>query len=320
MKIKDSVYGVEEVNEPVLVELIKSQPMQRLKSVSQMGIPDKYHSIKNFSRYEHSVGVMILLKRLGATLEEQVAGLLHDVSVPAFSHVSDFVFGNGKNAQEDFHETLHEKIILRSEILGIMSKHGLPIDRIMHMENYSLLERPTPDLNADRVDYGLREMVCWLNPKAAKDSIGGLININGEIVFANFKTAYVFAAHFLQLQAKNWGDPEKTTRYVVFADMIKLLITRGVLTLDDFYGDETDVMKKIEMQKDKHTQAVLNLLRSKDFYKIYKKKGEKVYKKFRYVDPKFMSKGKLVRLSKFSLPYKTMLEKHRKINKEGVIV
>lgn len=65
--------------------------MQRLKGISQFRIPDKYYFKDNYSRFEHSIGVMVLLGKLGASQEEQIAGLLHDVSHKAFSHVYDWV-------------------------------------------------------------------------------------------------------------------------------------------------------------------------------------------------------------------------------------
>jgi len=50
------------------------------------------------TRFDHSVGVMLLIRKLGAgsspasaLLKEQVAALLHDVSHTAFSHVIDYV-------------------------------------------------------------------------------------------------------------------------------------------------------------------------------------------------------------------------------------
>jgi hypothetical protein len=81
MIINDKIYGKVKIEEPVLLKLLKSPSVLRLKNISQFGVPDLYYHFKNYSRYEHSVGVMILLRKLGATLEEQVAGLLHDVSV-----------------------------------------------------------------------------------------------------------------------------------------------------------------------------------------------------------------------------------------------
>ena len=101
MKINDLVYGEEEIGEQVLIELINSSAIQRLKEISQFGLPEEYHHRKVFSRYAHSVGVLILLRRLGADLDEQIAGLLHDVSHTAFSHVIDWVLENSEENYQD---------------------------------------------------------------------------------------------------------------------------------------------------------------------------------------------------------------------------
>lgn len=82
--IGDDIYGEIKINEPILLKLLGSPSILRLKKISQCGVPDRYYHLKNYSRYEHSVGAMILLRKLGATLEEQVAGLLHDVSAGPF--------------------------------------------------------------------------------------------------------------------------------------------------------------------------------------------------------------------------------------------
>lgn len=142
------------VNTPVLVELIVSPPMQRTKGVSQSGRQPEWTRFGQYSRYDQGVGVMLLLKRLGASLEEQVAGLLHDVSPTAFSHVIDYVFGT--TAQHDFQDDHHEDYVRRSGILEIIRKHSLPERCALHPRRYPLLEQPIPRLCADRIDYALR--------------------------------------------------------------------------------------------------------------------------------------------------------------------
>jgi hypothetical protein len=86
MILKDPLYGSFKIKEKVLLDLLKSQPVQRLKGVSQQGFPKRETKtdFPIFTRYEHSVGVMLLLRRLNASVEEQVAGLIHDVSHTAF--------------------------------------------------------------------------------------------------------------------------------------------------------------------------------------------------------------------------------------------
>ncbi len=200
MKIEDKIYGIAEIKEPVLLELLESPSILRLKNISQLGVPDKYYCRKNFSRHEHSIGVMILLKKLGATLEEQITGLLHDVSVLTFSHVTDWVFGDGKGGVEDYHDKLHKAFIRATEIPGILEKHNFNPERIFNVNKFTLLEKSIPDLCADRIDYSLREFKYWLNPGIVDSCVGGLVNYNGEIVFSNQETAFSFASNFLELQ------------------------------------------------------------------------------------------------------------------------
>lgn len=103
MIISDVLYGEFEVD-VVLEELILSKPMQRLKGIHQAGASYLMNEKWNVTRFDHSVGVMLLVKKLGGSVEEQIAGLLHDVSHTAFSHVIDYVFDN-----ED--ESYHEEIL-----------------------------------------------------------------------------------------------------------------------------------------------------------------------------------------------------------------
>jgi HD superfamily phosphohydrolase len=41
--ILDPVYGKEVIDDPVLIELINSESVQRLKNLAQYGIPDDYY-------------------------------------------------------------------------------------------------------------------------------------------------------------------------------------------------------------------------------------------------------------------------------------
>src|SRR3989344_7109547 len=92
MMFLDKVYGQHDVADLVILELIASPAFQRLRGICQKGLQGEY------TRFDHSLGTMLLLRMLGATLEEQVAGLTHDVSHTAFSHLVDLITGT---AQKD---------------------------------------------------------------------------------------------------------------------------------------------------------------------------------------------------------------------------
>src|SRR3989344_4642865 len=154
MVVSDRVYGQIQITHPLIKELINSSPVQRLKKVGQSGADNLIDLTRNISRFEHSIGVWYLLQKYGANTEEQVAGLLHDTPHTAFSHVADMVF---PNEDYTYHERFTEKVILDSEIPGILKKYGLSAKRILNKSKFHLLDAELPDLSADRIDYFLRD-------------------------------------------------------------------------------------------------------------------------------------------------------------------
>jgi len=321
MKIKDKIYGEVKVEEPILLELLKCSSILRLKNISQFGVPDKYyHLMKNYSRYEHSVGVMILLKKMGATLEEQIAGLLHDISVLAFSHVTDWVFANGRDGVEDYHDLIHKRLLKKTEIPKILKKFNFALERILNEKNFSLLEKKIPDLCADRVDYALREFKLWLNPALARDCVKSLINYNDEIIFNNQKDAFDFATNFLELQTQHWGGCQTMMRYHLFSEALKIALDAKILSEEDFYNDESFVLDKIEKSQNRRIKEILSILEKENLEYSGNNSGKRIIKKFRYVDPKVILNGQLIRLSKIAPKFQVAIDKHRKINKKGLIV
>ena len=322
MMLNDPIYGKTEITEPILSELINSPLLQRLKKLSQYGIPDKYYHLKGYSRFEHSLGVMILLRRLGATLEEQIAGLIHDISHLAFSHVADWVFADGekRDSNENLQDTLLESFLSGKKVLKIFKKYNLSLERLSREENFSLLEKPTPDLCADRVDYALREFKYWLNPKIVETILKNIINFNGEIAFLDKEVAFAFASNFLELQTQHWGGFESTIRYHFFSQILKKAIEKKIIIKNDFYKDDVYITQKIEKFNEEEINKVLLVLKQKKLAKMDFLAGEKIYKKFRYVDPKIIVGAKLEKLSIVNPKFNKEIEKHRKINEKGFCI
>ncbi|MBM7602580.1 HD superfamily phosphohydrolase [Metabacillus crassostreae] len=73
MIISDEIYGIFEVDS-VLEELILSDPIQRLKGIHQGGASYLVNEKWNVTRFDHSIGVMLLIRKLGGTVEEQLQG------------------------------------------------------------------------------------------------------------------------------------------------------------------------------------------------------------------------------------------------------
>ncbi len=149
MQIEDQIYGSFEL-QPVFQELIQSRLFQRLKGIHQGGAVIIADPSISLTRYEHSIGVSLLIKKLGGSLEEQLAGLLHDLSHTAFSHLVDYVLGY---ENEDYHEQIFAEYISDPEIVEVLSRHGFDYRSFLDLEKFKLLDYPMPSLCADRIDY-----------------------------------------------------------------------------------------------------------------------------------------------------------------------
>src|SRR3984885_5518051 len=82
MHLHDRVYARIAVEDAGILDLIECPTFQRLKGVMQAGPSSLAFPFKDVTRFEHSLGVFVLLRRLRASRREQVAGLL-----PALSHL-----------------------------------------------------------------------------------------------------------------------------------------------------------------------------------------------------------------------------------------
>lgn len=310
MLITDDIYGDFEIKSECIIELINSKPMQRLKGIAQFGVPDIYNIRKGFSRYDHSVGVMLILNKLGASEEEQIAGLLHDVSHTAFSHVIDWVIGEG--GSESYQDEQHESYISKTGIPKILEKHGFSVDRITDYHHFGLLERDLPDICADRLDYSLQEMPNEIAATCASN----LVNFNNQIVFSDKKSARLFADNFLKLQTEHWGGFESTARYRIFADTLRLALKIGVIIMTDFWEDDDYILKKLSKTDNQNIKSTLDLLKKPELTHL-KKSKIKIKKKFRFVDPLYLDEGNLKRLSENDEGFAKEIDQAQKDNEAG---
>ncbi|HPZ07464.1 MAG TPA: HD domain-containing protein [Candidatus Eremiobacteraeota bacterium] len=316
MEIKDRVYGSITINEPVLLELINSKPLQRLKGINQAGASQYAIANKTVTRYEHSLGVMLLLRKLSASLEEQIAGLLHDTPHTAFSHVIDFVF---KSEDHDFHEKFHEKIIMNSEVPAILEKNGFIVSRLFEEKNFPLLERTLPDLCADRIDYSLRDMV-------AKDGYEEKITIylqhfilfQNEIIIDDRFIARRYAEDYLKMDEAVWSHPLEIALFQILADAIRIALQKGILVEEDLFSHDAFVYEKLKDSKDREIRKKLSLLSPKlaiaddpKDYDFYAKN------KLRYINPKCYAGESIKRVSEIFPDFQELLNRHNKWVERG---
>ncbi|KAH8684579.1 hypothetical protein BGZ60DRAFT_397871 [Tricladium varicosporioides] len=154
--INDALYGPQLITEPVLLTLLRSSSILRLAGVHQHGITGLLSLTPKVTRLEHSIGAFLLVRSVGASLEEQVAALLHDISHTVLSHVIDWALS--KPGEESFHEVHKMRYVNNTELPGLLRAGGVE-ERVLDEELFPLVEQPAPHLCADRLDYSLRDAV-----------------------------------------------------------------------------------------------------------------------------------------------------------------
>lgn len=310
MEIQDRVYGNVVIEEPVLLKLIASKPVQRLKGINQHGASQYVISALNVTRYEHSLGVMILLRKLGASIEEQIAGLLHDTPHTAFSHVIDYCF---KNKEFNYHERFHEKIILNSEIPEILKEYGYDVERILDENNFPLLEKSIPDLCADRIDYGIRDAMAIFGSSRFKSYISHLKTRDGEIIIDDKDVALQLAIDYIDTNIELWAGPMHIALFQILADAMKIALDNGILTEEDLFQDDKYVYDKLKQSGNSEIAKKLAMINPNfkfttdpDNYDFYGKS------KARYVDPKFIdADGSVKRVSEVSSEFREKVQQHK---------
>ena len=240
----DRVYGEVAVDDPRILALIDGPTFQRLKGVKQAGPSALAFAFKTVTRFEHSLGVHILLRKLGANLREQVAGLLHDVSHTAFSHAVDFVFSS---VEQDHHEELKPVFLERPDVVSALAGLGFAPADFFDDSVYPLLERPLPWLCADRLDYFLRDsLACGVTTRDSADRILERVEaIDGTIVFNDEGVAREATALFATMNRDWWASPTEAYLYNEFADALREGFRLGTLVTSDLHEDDAHVLDRL---------------------------------------------------------------------------
>ncbi|MTD41394.1 HD domain-containing protein [Erwinia sp. CPCC 100877] len=297
MEINDELYGNYRV-EPILEKLIFSAEVQRLKKVHMAGPAVLVNPLWNETRYEHSLGVMLLIRKLGGSLEEQIAGLLHDISHTAFSHVVDLALDNER---EDYHEQIKASFIQQSEVAAILENYGYSIqDLLFNDEQWPLLEQEAPLLCCDRLDYTLREIQRYFAVPLTEIHafLKDIAVIDQRIVLQSIKWAEWFIDQYRKVVIDFFYDPRNLCSYEWLAQAIRQGLKSQQISSDDLLMTDQVFLEKLKQIDSAEIQELLakftqpftwQFCSSQDNYDIFQKK------KLRLVDP-------LVKTSKGILP------------------
>lgn len=300
MRWMDRVYGESEIDGPDLLSLINTPSFQRLRGIRQAGPSAFAHPFKTVTRFEHSLGVYLLLSRLGADHKECVAGLLHDLSHTAFSHAVDFVFASEEQA---FHETLKPVFLARPDIASAVKRLGFRPSDFEDDSVYPLLERPLPLLCADRLDYFLRDgRACGVcDDESIAETLEHTEAVDGFICLTSVDVARDVAGRFSEMNRSWWAGPTESFIYNEFADALREGLRLGCLKKEDLLGDDEHVLACLKSARSRLIHSKLEAVTHLDADKIAAL-VPKVNPKLRWLDPPVLVDGRMRRLSEIDGP------------------
>jgi hypothetical protein len=272
--------------------------MQRLRGVLQHGISALIGITQPVTRFDHSVGVMLLVQRLGGSLEEQIAALLHDVSHTAFSHVIDYVV-DGHDSQS-YHEEWKEAHLMASDVPEVLGRHGYDWRDFLHEEDYALLEQPAPRLCADRLDYFLRDSrdLGLCTDHDVQRALDHLVVHDGRIGVDEIEVARWLAYTYVAADQASWANFREVGLYEVTARTIKTALQIGALTEDDFWGTDDLLWRKLHAIDHVEVQRQLKLISPATRFEWDEMNPTfRVSTKLRTVDPDVLVDGEFAPLS-----------------------
>jgi len=319
--IKDELYGEFEID-GVLGELICSRPVQRLRGIHQGGASYLVNENWNVTRYEHSIGVMLLIRKLGGSIEEQIAGLLHDVSHTAFSHVADYAL---EQHEENYHEDIYHTFVLQSELPDILQDYGYSCEELLwdHAQ-WKLLERPAPELCADRVDYTLRDMYRYgyaAHTEVKRFLEEELLAVNGRMALRSVQAAEWFTRIYYLEVIDFFMHPLNLYAYDRLAKALKEAINERFIAMPDLLLRDKEVWEML--QASDHTairRLVKQLHPGVQVEENNKQYDFHIKQKERLIDPPVLVGNRIVAASALSGQVNLMNERAREKFANGVYI
>lgn len=257
----ETLYGTVTIKDDVIIELLESDGVQRMKAIDQSGIVRYFNLTPPFSRYDHSIGVYYLTRLFSDSLNEQIAALLHDVSHTAFSHLGDMIFDHDETKHSDsYQDSIHYWYLNKSDIKPILQKHNLSIMDVMHKQSdFNALEQPLPDICIDRLEYNLHTGYIYnLITKEDIKTILSDIKFNGDKwYFKSLAVAKKFASLSLHFTENLWAADWNNGIYRMTAQAFKRALNLKILTFDDLhFSNDLTVLEKVQKHKDPIIESI----------------------------------------------------------------
>ena len=302
-----------------LREFAATPPMERLKQVGMncgceyTRFP-RFAEIGPYSRYDHSLGVALIVWHFTADRAQALAGLFHDVTTPVFAHVVDFL--NGDHLRQESTEAGVEACLASSpEVTALLNRYDIALEEISDYHQYPIADNDAPALSADRLEYTLGNLLNYgfADLERVEAMYRDLTVGQPELVFRTPETAAAFANGALRNSRVYVADEDRFAMQAL-ADLLQLALERGTVTRAALWTTEPAVISMLEADPVcgplwQQFRRYSRLLRSQE-----KPEGEKwvrVDAKKRYIDPLVPGLG---RVSQWDGAFRRQLEAFRMLD------
>ena len=240
---------------PFLEDYLALHMLQRLRRVGMncgceyTAFP-RFRGLAPYSRYDHSLGVALIVWHFTGDAAQTVAGLLHDIATPTFAHVVDFM--RGDYLRQEATEAGTEAMIAGSpQLQALLRRDGLTTADVCDYHRYPIADNDSPRLSADRLEYtlgnalnygfctleGIQRLYGDLRVGAGEDGLP-------ELAFAHGDVAEAFARVALKCAGIYVSDED---RYAMqrLSELLKDAVARGVIGEGDLWGTEPEVIDRL---------------------------------------------------------------------------
>jgi len=253
----ETLYG-RALAEPVIVALLESKAMQRIRNIDQSGALYYFGYVPRYTRYEHSVGVWSLLQKMDRPLSEQVAGLLHDVSHTVFSHTGDYLFQEEGDTSHAYQDSIHLWFLDKMQVQSILQPFQLTLEAVDPDNGQNIaLEQHLPHLCADRIEYNLKTGLLFKKISQAEfNAIRDDLHFeNGRWFFTDAKLAKKFASLSLDFTQTLWGGTWNNVFNHYMVEMLQEAMKIGLISKEQIhFGTDLEVINLLKQSSSPYIQ------------------------------------------------------------------
>lgn len=222
-----------------------------------------FHPHVFYSRFDHSLGVALIIWHFTHHKEATLAGLLHDVSSPIFSHAIDFKNKDYLN-QESTEKDNAQMILEDQTLVQLLQVDSINIDDILHYDHYPVADLKTPAICADRLEYMFSTgyFLCdSFDLKLIKKCYENIsIQESGELGFNDEGIATEFFEACLKVTQLFLEPYDKITLQILASLVEEALNKKIILPQDIYLKTEQEVITLFKESKLPTIQKLYHLL------------------------------------------------------------